>query len=94
MRDVLTDPNDVAIIKTVVGLAQTLGLDVIAEGVETVDQRNFLNDIGCRRYQGYLFSRPLPLAAFEGAFFGSSGDATATDQRFDSGLAVTNAMTA
>ena len=63
--DVLTDPNDAAIARTVVALAQSLGLGVIAEGVETETQRNFLANSGCHAYQGYFFSRPLPLEAFE-----------------------------
>jgi len=63
--DVLTDPNDAAIARTVVALAESLGLDVIAEGVETEDQREFLAASGCHAYQGYLFSRPLPLEGFE-----------------------------
>ena len=65
VRDVLTDPNDAAIAKTIVALAQSLGLDVIAEGVETEGQRDFLAGHGCHAYQGYLFSRPLPLEDFE-----------------------------
>src|SRR5271165_6057092 len=65
VRDVLTDPDDAAIAKTIVALAQTLGLKVIAEGIETTEQRVFLATSGCHYYQGYFFSKPLPLEAFE-----------------------------
>jgi EAL domain-containing protein (putative c-di-GMP-specific phosphodiesterase class I) len=64
VRDVLIDPNDAAIAKTVVALARTLGLGVIAEGVETAGQRDFLFDSGCHAFQGYYFSRPLPIQDF------------------------------
>jgi len=65
VRDVLTDPNDAAIAQTVVALAASLGFGVIAEGVETAAQRDFLAASGCHAYQGYFFSKPLPLAEFE-----------------------------
>jgi len=65
VMDVLTDPSDAAIAKTIVVLAESLGLKVIAEGVETEEQRDFLADNGCYIYQGYLFSRPIPVADFE-----------------------------
>ena len=65
VRDVLTDINDAAIARTIVALADALGLSVIAEGVETDEQRTFLGTVGCQHYQGYLFSRPEPVADFE-----------------------------
>jgi len=70
VRDILTHPSDAAIAKTIVALAQSLGLSVIAEGVETEEQRIFLEENGCPTYQGYLFSRPVPLAEFEGQLRG------------------------
>jgi len=65
VRDLLTDPNDAAIAKTIVALAESLGLSVIAEGVETEEQRSCLAQQGCFAYQGYLFSKPLPVEQFE-----------------------------
>ncbi|MBC7454536.1 MAG: EAL domain-containing protein [Massilia sp.] len=65
VRDVLTDANDAAIVRTIVALAHSLGLAVIAEGVETAPQRDFLAAHGCHAYQGYLFSQPVPLDQFE-----------------------------
>ncbi len=65
VRDVLTDPNDAAIARTVVALGTSLGLRVIAEGVETEAQRDFLARNNCHAWQGYLLSPPLPVAEFE-----------------------------
>ena len=64
VRDILSDPNDAAIARTIVALGNSLGLSVIAEGVETVEQKNILIAIGCRTFQGYLFGRPMPHTAF------------------------------
>jgi diguanylate cyclase (GGDEF)-like protein/PAS domain S-box-containing protein len=65
VKDVLTDPNDAAIARTIIGLAQSLGLAVMAEGVETEAQREFLARHGCECYQGYLFCRALPIDELE-----------------------------
>jgi EAL domain-containing protein (putative c-di-GMP-specific phosphodiesterase class I) len=65
VKDILTDPNDAAIANMIIVLGASLGLAVIAEGVETDLQREFLARQGCHAYQGYLFSRPLPLDKFE-----------------------------
>ncbi|WP_346797093.1 EAL domain-containing protein [Halomonas sp. Bachu 37] len=62
VRDVLEDPADAAIVRTVISLAHSLELDVIAEGVETEAHRQWLFHHGCVAYQGYLFSRPCPVA--------------------------------
>ncbi len=59
VRDVLTDPNDAAIARTILSLARSLDLSVVAEGVETAGQRDFLLACGCRAFQGYFFGRPV-----------------------------------
>jgi diguanylate cyclase (GGDEF)-like protein/PAS domain S-box-containing protein len=65
VRDVLIDPVNSTIARTIVALAHNLGLAVIAEGVETEEQLLFLAGCGCHAYQGYLFSHPLPPEEFE-----------------------------
>ena len=63
VRDLLTDANDASIARTIVTLAQSLDLSVIAEGVETPEQRDMLASLGCHTWQGYLFGRPGPADA-------------------------------
>ncbi len=65
VRDVLDDPNDAAIASSVVALARSLNLAIIAEGVETEAQRAFLAEMGCGAWQGFLFSPPVEAYAFE-----------------------------
>lgn len=61
IHDLDTDKNDQALVRTIISIAHNLNLDVIAEGVETEEQRQFLIDNGCRLFQGHLFSKPLPI---------------------------------
>ena len=65
VRDVTVDPNDAAIASTIVALAHHMGLDVIAEGVETAAQADFLVSIGCCAFQGFLYGQPVPIGQFE-----------------------------
>lgn len=66
--DVTTDTDDIAIVTAVVGLAESMGLETIAEGVERLDQLNALIRLGCHKFQGFLFSRPLPAEAADSIF--------------------------
>lgn len=61
IRDIATDSSDKAIVCAIIAMAQSLEMDVIAEGVETEDQRQFLLGRGCTHYQGYLFGKPVPI---------------------------------
>ncbi|KQO14966.1 hypothetical protein ASF11_10090 [Acidovorax sp. Leaf76] len=65
VRDVVLNASDASIVRAVIALGQGLGLQVIAEGVETVEQRDMLAGYGCTSYQGYLYGRPLPIHEFE-----------------------------
>jgi EAL domain-containing protein (putative c-di-GMP-specific phosphodiesterase class I) len=65
VRDITTDPDDAAIVQAIINLSSSLHYDVIAEGVENDEQRQFLFNNGCSQYQGFLFSRPVPITEFE-----------------------------
>ncbi|MFA5372509.1 MAG: EAL domain-containing protein, partial [Sideroxydans sp.] len=65
VRDITSDPNDAAIVQAIIAMSEALGLNVIAEGVETAAQRDFLDKHGCHAFQGYLYSKPVPLGEFE-----------------------------
>jgi EAL domain-containing protein (putative c-di-GMP-specific phosphodiesterase class I) len=65
VRDIALDQDDAAIVKAVISLAHILNLNVLAEGVETLDQYNFLLNNGCDEVQGYYFGRPVGKAEFE-----------------------------
>jgi diguanylate cyclase (GGDEF)-like protein/PAS domain S-box-containing protein len=61
VRDLTSDPNDAAIVSAIIAMCHTLGMQIIAEGVETRAQLEFLKERGCTRYQGYLFGKPMPV---------------------------------
>jgi EAL domain-containing protein (putative c-di-GMP-specific phosphodiesterase class I) len=65
VKDITTDPDDAAIASAIVALAQSLDLNVTAEGVETQEQLAFIRQLGCDEAQGYLFSKPLHTRDFE-----------------------------
>ncbi len=72
VRDIAIDSSDRALVLTIITMAHSLGLNVIAEGVETEEQRQFLIENNCAHYQGYLFSRPVPVDEFEALIKNSS----------------------
>ena len=65
VKDLAVDNNDQVIVETIIAMAKALHLDVIAEGVETLQQKQFLLDHGCIHFQGYLFGKPVPVSDFE-----------------------------
>lgn len=64
-RDILTDPNDAVIVRTIVGMANNLGLSLIVEGVETSEQQALLTQWGCSGFQGFLHGKPVPISEFK-----------------------------
>nr|WP_314624047.1 EAL domain-containing protein [uncultured Noviherbaspirillum sp.] len=84
IRDILGNPSDAAIAKSVIALGQAFNLDIIAEGVETIAQRDFLAEIGCTNYQGYLFARPGPAGDIEKLL--QDGDGNFLSEPRDNGI--------
>ncbi len=66
VRDVTTDPDDASLVETIITMAEHMGLEVVAEGVETEEQLDFLRERGCRLFQGYYFNRPMSAENFTG----------------------------
>jgi diguanylate cyclase (GGDEF)-like protein len=65
VRDISIDPDDTIIVQTIIAMASSLGMEIVAEGVETEAQLNYLHNQDCPVFQGYLFSKPLPVGEFE-----------------------------
>jgi len=65
VRNIASDSSDRAVVRAIISMAESMNLNVIAEGVETEEQRQLLLDNGCLHYQGYLFGRPVPIEQFE-----------------------------
>ncbi|MBC3807964.1 EAL domain-containing protein [Undibacterium seohonense] len=74
VRDLNDDENDATIVRAIISLGLNLGLDVIAEGVETVAQRRFLIEHNCLTFQGYLYSKPIPIEGLDALLAGDSSD--------------------
>ncbi len=83
VRDIATDPGDAIMVRTIIGMAHNFHLKVIAEGVESEVQQTFLKQHGCMAYQGYLFSKPVPVAEFEQLLHLSANDGTTPDAIHD-----------
>jgi EAL domain-containing protein (putative c-di-GMP-specific phosphodiesterase class I) len=72
VRGICTDPEDVAVVKAILYLADSFGLEVVAEGIEREDQERLLRELGCQYGQGYLYAKPMPAAQFEAMLSGQA----------------------
>ena len=72
----VANSGDAIVVKTIIAMAKSLGINVIAEGLETREARSLLNDMGCRLYQGHLFQQALPVQDFEYLVKQSNGVST------------------
>jgi EAL domain-containing protein (putative c-di-GMP-specific phosphodiesterase class I) len=72
VRDMLEDASSETIVRAILGMSTSLAIEVIAEGVETVEQAAFLKAQGCTGFQGYLFGRPQPVEAWPPAWLGAT----------------------
>lgn len=68
VRDMVGDPGSAAIVRAILAMSQSLGLEVVAEGVETPEQRDLLHASGCQVYQGYLYGKPMPIEQWSNTF--------------------------
>jgi EAL domain-containing protein (putative c-di-GMP-specific phosphodiesterase class I) len=68
VRDVSSNPSDAAIVEAIIGMARRFNLSIVAEGVETASQLDYLQSHGTMAYQGYHFSRPIPAEEFAASF--------------------------
>jgi len=69
VQNIISDRDDAAIVKTIMDIARHFGLEPVAEGVENKEQANFLHNIGCQVFQGFLYSKPMPARAFSAKYF-------------------------
>jgi diguanylate cyclase (GGDEF)-like protein len=79
VQNIIDDANDAVIVSAIIALANSFGLSVVAEGVETVEQLAFLKSRGCSRFQGYLFGRPVPPAMIDLSTMASRQRISASD---------------
>jgi len=68
VRHIVDSPNDAAIVRAIIAMAHSLNLEIVAEGVETIEQKEYLEKYQCDVYQGYFFGRPMPVVEFEKQF--------------------------